>query len=113
MGPSKRPRDSTRARKAHPPKKPRHKPVPPLSKPHRARAVTAGREGCVVPAGTLRGMKTCLDRICSVAIVVAHALSEQNALLDADSADVLRWYVSDPLHEQVLLIERLIKGGAS
>ena len=59
-------------------------------------------------AGVLREVRRQLDLICSCVIVVHHALTVQNVLLDDDAALVLKRYVSDPLYEQVLLIERLL-----
>lgn len=49
--------------------------------------------------------------ICSTAIVVAHALREQNVELDDDAADVLRRHVGDELQEQIEGIDSLL--GAS
>lgn len=91
--------------------KPRRKPVP--SKPSRTRT-GARREACEpVPIEALRKIHAELERICSTAIVVAHALKEQNAVLDGDAADVLRWHVNDPLFEQILRLKRIVAGGPS
>jgi hypothetical protein len=43
---------------------------------------------------------------------VAHALRQQNAELDEDAASILRWYVTDPLFEQILRLRRITAGGA-
>jgi hypothetical protein len=59
-------------------------------------------------AGALREIRQQLDLACSCAIVVAHALTEQNVELDDDAALVLRRHVSDPLYKQVLRIDRLL-----
>jgi hypothetical protein len=59
-------------------------------------------------AGALREIRQQLDLACSCAIVVAHALTEQNVELDDDAALVLRRHVSNPLYDQVLRIDRLL-----
>jgi hypothetical protein len=59
-------------------------------------------------AGALREIRQQLDLACSCAVVVAHALTEQNVELDDDAALVLRRHVSNPLYEQVLRIDRLL-----
>ena len=64
------------------------------------------------PATALRQIHARLARISSTAIVVAHALREQNVQLDDDAACVLRWHVSDPLFEQILRLKRIIDRGA-
>lgn len=56
----------------------------------------------------LREIRQQLDLICSCVIVVHHALTEQNALLDKDAALVLKRHVADPLYEQVLRIARVL-----
>jgi hypothetical protein len=61
-----------------------------------------------VPATELRQIRNRLDLICSTAIVVAHALREQNVGLDDDVADVLRRHVSDELFGQIQKINRLL-----
>ena len=103
---SSRPRNSSRAGKAHPRiLKPRRKPAPSKpSKPPSARDAARFM--------TLRQIQPHLERICSVAIVIAHALRGQGAELDDDAACVLRWHVSDPLFEQTLRLKRIIAGGA-
>ena len=57
------------------------------------------RDGMSVTA--LRDIRKSLELIQSTAIVVAHALREQNIELDGDAADVLRRYVSDPLQDHI------------
>jgi hypothetical protein len=66
-----------------------------------------------VPATELRHIRTKLELILSVAIVVAHALREQNVQLDDDAADVLRRHVSDELQEQIEGIDSLLGGVSS
>ena len=132
MGPS-RPRNSTRARKAHAPKKPRRKLVNPLlrkaanafRKAHehheRAEAIFKAAQAAeparteqepLPPTGVaLREIRRELEVICSCAIVVRHALTDQNVELDGDAALVLKRHVSDPLHEQIERISHLLGDG--
>lgn len=49
-----------------------------------------------------------LALISSCVIVVQHALTEQSGMLDDDAALVLQRHVSDPLHIQILKIDRLL-----
>lgn len=105
MGPT-RPRNSSRAGKAHPRiLKARRKPAP--SKPSKP---TSARDAARLM--TLHQIQAHLECICSVAVVIAHALRGQGAELDGDAASVLRWHVSDPLFEQTLRLKRIIAGGA-
>jgi hypothetical protein len=133
MGPS-RPRNSTRAAQARSVKsvpETRRKPASPKPSKLRtaadvlrdlrerqagatlriARAAEPARtEQEPLPATgvALREIRDDLDLICSSAIVVQHALIEQNAELDKDAALVLRWHVSDPLYLLVLRINHLL-----
>jgi hypothetical protein len=102
---SSRPRNSNRAGKAH--RRiltPRRKPIP--AKPSNS---TTAPDAWVT---ALRQIHARLERIRSTAVVVAHALRQQNVQVDDDAACVLRWHVSDPLYEQVLRLKRIIAGGA-
>jgi hypothetical protein len=138
MGSSRKPK-STRARAARSVKsipKSRHKPATP--KPSRLRkaadmlrdarrirvtkaaeqlrvsptqAAREMRDG--VPTTALRHIRSKLELIQSSAIVVAHALREQNVELDDDAADVLRRHVSDELQDQIEGIDSLLGGVAS
>jgi hypothetical protein len=69
-------------------------------------AVREMRDG--VPATALRHIRRNLELIQSVAIVVAHALREQNVELDDDAADVLRRHVSDALQDQIEGMDSLL-----
>ena len=71
------------------------------------------RTGKLSPGNALRKILARLEDICSTAIVVHHALREQNVELDADAADVLKLHVSDPLYDQILKLKRIAGGGAS
>jgi len=93
-------RKGNRARKAHPPKKPRRMPAT-LSDAERLKKSE-------LPITALREIRARLNLINSTAMVVQHALTGQNILLDSDAADVLRWYVSDPLFGQILRINTLL-----
>ena len=116
---SSRPRNSTRAGKARSGKSlpgSRRKPVVRKASKTRARAAAIGplrkaRHG--IPVAILRQIQGRIRQICSTAIVVAHALRKQNVELDDDAADVLRWHVSDPLFEQILLLKRVVDRSAS
>jgi hypothetical protein len=133
---SSRPRNSTRAVKARSVNSPRRKPDRPKSSKLRTAAETSRelRADTIIKAakavepartasadallrkhdrlrqaaGALREIRQQLDLACSCAIVVAHALTEQNVELDDDAALVLRRHVSNPLYEQVLRIDRLL-----
>jgi hypothetical protein len=61
-----------------------------------------------VPATEILAIRNRLDLACSTAIVVAHALREQNVELDDDAADVLTRHVSDVLFAQVRDLNRLL-----
>jgi hypothetical protein len=61
-----------------------------------------------VPATALRQIREKLGLICSCAVVVEHALSEQNCELDDDAALVLKRHVGDALFDQILSIDRLL-----
>ena len=74
-------------------------------------AVRELRDG--VPATALRQIQAHLERICSTAIVVAHALRVQNVQVDDDATCVLRWHVRDPLFEQIARLKRIIAGGGA
>ena len=65
-----------------------------------------------VPATALHYIRKNLELIQSTAIVVAHALREQNVQLDDDAADVLRRHVSDELQDQIEGIDSLLGGVA-
>ena len=125
---SSRPRNSTRAGKARSVKSltasrrkptrssktlasPRPKRPPANTGTAAAEATRVTREGALLK--TLRLIQARLKRICSTAIVVAHALREQHVELDVDAADVLRDHVSDPLFEEILRLKRIVAGGAS
>ena len=56
----------------------------------------------------IRDIRVNLNRAVSTAIVVQHALREQNVELDDDAADVLQHYVSDVLYSDVLRINQLL-----
>ena len=71
------------------------------------------RTGKLSAVKALRKILTDLEDICSTAIVVHHALREQNVELDDDAADVLKLHVSDPLYDQILKLKRIVGGGAS
>ena len=63
-----------------------------------------------MPTTVLHYIRKNLKLIQSAAIVVAHALREQNVELDDDAADVLRRHVSDCLQDQIETIDSLIGG---
>jgi hypothetical protein len=63
-----------------------------------------------MPTTVLHYIRKNLKLIQSAAIVVAHALREQNVELDDDAADVLRRHVSDSLQDQIETIDSLIGG---
>jgi hypothetical protein len=71
------------------------------------------RTGKLSPVNALRKILAQLEDICSIAIVVHHALREQNVELDDDAANVLKLHVSDPLYDQILKLKRIVGGGAS
>jgi hypothetical protein len=71
------------------------------------------RTGKLSPVKALPKILAQLQDICSTAIVVHHALREQNVDLDNDAADVLKLHVSDPLYDQILKLKRIVGGGAS
>ena len=121
--------------RTHPTPKARRKPVPPKpSKFHTAadvrrdavgfratgsaeqfrvsptQAVREMRDG--VPATALRQIQDRLELIRATAIVVGHALKEQNCELDTDAARVLMRHVSDALTAEMIEIGLLIHGGA-
>jgi hypothetical protein len=64
-------------------------------------------------ADALRTIRRKLELIQSSAIVVAHALREQNCELDDDADRVLTRHVSDALTDQIESIDSLLKGVAS
>jgi hypothetical protein len=108
MGPS-RPRNSTRARTAHPPKKHRRKPSPRL--PKRKPAPLSDAERLAkgeLPITALRKIRDSLEHINSIELVVGHAIRGQNVLVDSDAADVLKRHGSDALFEQILKINTLL-----
>lgn len=59
-------------------------------------------------ADALRQMRDKLDLVCSCAIVVEHALMEQNCELDGDAARVLKRCVGDELDRQIERINHLL-----
>ena len=61
-----------------------------------------------VPAEELERIRQRLHLIGSCVIVVYQALTEQSGMLDDDAALVLQRHVSDPLHIQILKIDRLL-----
>jgi hypothetical protein len=65
-----------------------------------------------MPTTVLNYIRKNLELIQSAAIVVAHALREQNVELDDDAADVLRRHVSDALQDQIESIDSLLGGVA-
>jgi hypothetical protein len=129
MGP-RHARNSTRARKAHPLKKPRRKPVPAkppklrdgltgggalrppilprIAEQHRSSATEALQElRGVAHEVDLRRIHSKLEGVLSAVIVVQHALMENNCEIDDDAADVLR-ISSDELDRQIEQIEILL-----
>jgi hypothetical protein len=74
--------------------------------------------GIVKPAAhcrpeDLRLLYSHLSTAVNVTNVCVAALEAQAADCDADVAEVLRRYVSDPLSEKIEQLDRLIAGGAS
>jgi hypothetical protein len=122
MGPSTRPRNDTRARKAHPPKKPRRKPAPEPSAGDRGRraegilkaaraAEPVRKDGA--PTKTLQLVQAGLETASALVSVCAEALEAQAADSDTDVAIVLQRCALDTLGRQMDRIELLLKGGAS
>ena len=137
MGPSTRPRNDTRVRKTHPPKKPPRKPA--AQSPERAkrkeRALREGIKGFLaadqiardavhhlpeptlkpprtrrdgVPADELHEIRRRLKLVQSCALVVGAALKDQNVGLDSEAADILGTHVTDALHIQLMKLDRLL-----
>ena len=120
MGPS-RPRNSTRARKAHPTKKPRRKPAPKPSADDRGRGAEAILKAARVaepackdgaPTMTLQLVQAGLETATALISVCAGALEAQAADSDTDVAIVLQRYALDTLARQQDRIELLLKNGA-
>jgi hypothetical protein len=63
-----------------------------------------------LPVTELHELRSKLELICSCAIVVEHALLEQNALLDDDAARVLKSYVGDELAALIAGVDSLLEG---
>ena len=61
-----------------------------------------------VPSTELHEIRQRLGLISSCVIVVQHALTEQSGMLDDDAALVLQRHVSDPLHIQLMKLDRLL-----
>jgi hypothetical protein len=119
MGAS-RPRNSTRARKAHPPKKPRCKPAHRKSSKPRMGAAGWPYVSPTQAVRELRAIRNKLRLIISSVIVVEHALLHQNVELDGDTARILRIHVGDALQGEIEQIDGLLgendedeDGGAS
>ena len=106
---SLRRRDSTRARKARPPKSALHpKPTGDVTR----------LKGIVHPPAQHRtpdieGLRRKLSIAVSVVNICVAALEAQAAHYDVDAAEALRRCVSDPLWEQIEQLDRLIPRGAS
>ena len=132
MGPSTRPRNSTRVHKAHPPQKPQSQPLNPLlrkaanafRKAHehheRAEAIFKAAQAAEpvradqrnvldgVSVDELSGIQRKLKLVLSCSQVTGFALREQNCNLDREAADILATHVSDVLHVQILKLDRLL-----
>jgi hypothetical protein len=111
---SSRPRNSTRVGKARSAKSlpaSRRTPATP-KRPSKFRTAPDVREihDDDLPVTELRELRRKLELICSCAIVVEHALLEQNALLDDDAARVLKCYVGDELAALMAGIDSLLEG---
>ena len=115
MGP-RHTRNSTRVRKAHPPKKPRHKSarlkpskVSAAKGPHASptRFVREMRDR--IPTRDLIEISYTLKLIQSCAQVVGHALIGQNCEIDRDAGRVLRRYIVDGLLDPIRSIDKLLK----
>ena len=78
---------------------------PDISPPQVVREIDDG-----LAATELRALRRRLELICSCAIVVEHALLEQNALLDDDAARVLKRHVGDELASLIAGIDSLLEG---
>ena len=104
MGPS-RPRNSTRARKAHPPKKPRRKSGPPTPSQPRAASGPARPDG--VLASALRDIHRKLEIAGAVAYICAGHLIEAGGE-EHDVGLVLRRCVGDEIDRQMEEIDRLL-----
>ena len=64
--------------------------------------------GRVPMTGALRQIREKLDLVCSCAIVLEHALMEQNCELDEDAARVLKLCIGDELDRQIERIDLLL-----
>jgi hypothetical protein len=114
MGSSRRRRNSNSAGRARSVQKPskQRKPSKLRAGGNGLRDVKRGTQANV-PAPALLELRKVLELIQSSAIVVAHALREQNVELDEDAADVLRRQVSDVLQDQIETIDSLLEGVVS
>lgn len=80
------------------------------AEPARTAADTLRREQDLLrpAASALRQIREKLELVCSCAIVVEHALMEQNCELDDDAALVLKRHVGDELDRQIERIDLLL-----
>lgn len=127
MDPSQPPRNSTRARKAHPPKKPSYEPIPrttsklvPGANRHRSKVkrIRGNRAGRLrvnpapspeaMAATELFGIRRKLELIQSCTQVVGFALGQQNCELDTDASRILNFHVADALMDQIERIDVLL-----
>lgn len=105
MGPSQRPRDSTRARKARAPEKPRRKSG--HSTPSQPRADSVPAQPDSVPASALLHIHRKLEIVGAVAYICASVLTEQ-ASEEQDVGLVLRRCVGDEIDRLMEEIDRLL-----